>query len=1320
HPDIAVRVDADKALAELAAVDEAAKKVNGKTIKANVDDSEVKKLGSSADETGNKLTGMGNQGRTGLAPLIALAVASSGALLGAIPAAIGLGAALVGVGFSFGGISAALKGYSADQAAAATASSQSAATQLSNAIAIRNAEQSIADAKKNQARVAEDAAASITAAEQRVTDAENQKVRAYQSAADSVTAAEERVTSAQQAEQAAQEALTNAREAATRQLETLNQQVADMALNEEGASLAVEQAQERLKKLLAGGADPTSLAARQAQYDVEAAQQRLKDLQANDARTRQDAAEANAQGVEGADAVVKAKQGVVTASKNVSDAQKAEAKAVADAAVQRAAADKAVTDAKTALGKAEETAGRQQADAAEAVAKAVQSLSDTQAQQAASAASAAVKTSQFATAMAKLTPEGRAFVNQLLAMEPLVKKLRDTSQSAFLPGLTSMLRDSQGLFPIFNRYVKESGTILGDAARQEGELFKSQAFKDNLSAMLTATEPVTRSLGGMLVTLSGRLVRFGAEMTPASKGFADFLDGVTRGLSGFFDGLAPHAESFKRIWDALGLIFQDLLPILGQIIGEFSDVLAPTLEKVAGWIDRNKEATKLLIEGFTALYLLMKGAGVVSSVAGWVQGVTGWLDKVGARSEANAAKVDALKASLKGVGIVAGLALLAVAADAVLPQNTPQQNDAAKQHPLTSGYLDAQRSELNGLADAIKSPGKAIDDLKGELNAFPAQFDKSPFMSFWRGIPNFFRDIWHSVTGGTSDAVSSVSSTLSALPGDAGRWFGGLKDNAVSKVGELRDSVTQRASETWNGVSGWFSRLGGNASQWFGDMRDRATERLGNLRDTAAQDASTAWNNISGKFSRLGSDASTWFGDMRTNAGNMLGNLRDNAGQLANSAWNGINGFFSHLGNDANGWFGGLRDNARNLMTNLHDSVLDLAGKAGQGVIDAFNRMKDLAGQAWAALRDLANAPVRWVIDVVYNHGILPLWNKVVDIFGGARPTPLAGGGVLPGYAPGRDTVPAMLSPGEGVLTPEAVKMVGADNVIALNRKASGRLPGSTPSGVAAFAAGGIVDGIAGIAADPVGYIRNLFAGVVGDGARTPGFGALRNAVAGLPGRVVDMAIAKIKDLIHSAMSAVGSFFSAPFTGGGAVRDWIEQALKLTGTPESWAGPLSVLIGRESGGNPNAINRTDSNAAAGHPSQGLMQTIPSTFQAYHQPGTSWNITDPVANIAAGINYIKARYGDILHVQQANPNLPPKGYDTGGLLPAGTSVVRNSTGRPERVLSAQQTDAFDRLVAMLGNGRKFGRDGGVTVNVTQTSGSPAETGRFVALALRTVG
>ncbi|MEU8898479.1 transglycosylase SLT domain-containing protein [Nocardia sp. NPDC048505] len=96
---------------------------------------------------------------------------------------------------------------------------------------------------------------------------------------------------------------------------------------------------------------------------------------------------------------------------------------------------------------------------------------------------------------------------------------------------------------------------------------------------------------------------------------------------------------------------------------------------------------------------------------------------------------------------------------------------------------------------------------------------------------------------------------------------------------------------------------------------------------------------------------------------------------------------------------------------------------------------------------------------------------------------------------------------------------------------------------------------------------------------------------------------------------------------------WIHNALYMLskhGIPGSFEGIHRNII-RESGGNPRAINLWDSNAAAGIPSKGLLQVIDPTFERYHVEGTSWDIYDPVANIAAACNYAAARYGSIDNV-----------------------------------------------------------------------------------------
>jgi SLT domain-containing protein len=132
------------------------------------------------------------------------------------------------------------------------------------------------------------------------------------------------------------------------------------------------------------------------------------------------------------------------------------------------------------------------------------------------------------------------------------------------------------------------------------------------------------------------------------------------------------------------------------------------------------------------------------------------------------------------------------------------------------------------------------------------------------------------------------------------------------------------------------------------------------------------------------------------------------------------------------------------------------------------------------------------------------------------------------------------------------------------------------------------------------------------------------------------------------------------YSGGGTIADWIESACAAAKVPFSgyWLRGMETLTRRESSWLPNAINHWDSNATGpivgdGYPqncSRGLAQVIPPTFVAYHADETSDSIYDPVANIAASIGYIRARYGvaedgrDLAaKVQQADPKRSPRGY-----------------------------------------------------------------------------
>jgi soluble lytic murein transglycosylase-like protein len=95
----------------------------------------------------------------------------------------------------------------------------------------------------------------------------------------------------------------------------------------------------------------------------------------------------------------------------------------------------------------------------------------------------------------------------------------------------------------------------------------------------------------------------------------------------------------------------------------------------------------------------------------------------------------------------------------------------------------------------------------------------------------------------------------------------------------------------------------------------------------------------------------------------------------------------------------------------------------------------------------------------------------------------------------------------------------------------------------------------------------------------------------------------------------------------GGVDGWIAEALQVLELPQSLAPSVKKIVMAESGGNPRAINNWDSNARRGTPSQGLMQTIPSTYKRYVHPELkNRSITDPIANLTAGIRYMIDQYG----------------------------------------------------------------------------------------------
>lgn len=195
----------------------------------------------------------------------------------------------------------------------------------------------------------------------------------------------------------------------------------------------------------------------------------------------------------------------------------------------------------------------------------------------------------------------------------------------------------------------------------------------------------------------------------------------------------------------------------------------------------------------------------------------------------------------------------------------------------------------------------------------------------------------------------------------------------------------------------------------------------------------------------------------------------------------------------------------------------------------------------------------------------------------------------------------------------------------AVGAVATGSVAAFFPTGTGApTAAADEAPAIGSLSAGTAAMLRNPGAEAVGTLAPVPldGFAAADQHLAML-GKATDIAAriaeAHQKELERARIDDV--------VARGGLDAWIAQALQVLDLPQNLGPGVKKIILAESGGNPHAINLTDSNALRGTPSQGLMQTIPTTFRHYVAPQLADRpITDPVANITAGVNYMVNNYG----------------------------------------------------------------------------------------------
>jgi phage-related protein len=469
------------------------------------------------------------------AAVLAPALATAGAAAGALK----LG--LTGVGEAF---KAAFADTSADAGAAASATK-----------AVESAQRGLANAQRGLAQARVDAARRVADAQRQVADAERDLVDAQRDARE------------------VQGELNDARREAARALQDMNQRLAESHLDEREAVLRLKEAQDELKAAQQKpGVTPDELERLRIAY--ERARLNLTEQRTETARLAADTKKANKAGVEGSEQVVAAKERISDANRNVADKERA------------------LADAQRGVDEARADGARQIADAQRAVADAAAAVADAQ-------AAAAAQTSALDTAMAKLAPNARSFVNAVRGLGPAWTDMRLAVQNSLFQGLDDTVTQlGRTTIPILKRQLTGTATVWNQIAKNAAagvqEMAKS-GMLDQILAGATKNLAVFRDTPKQILTAFGQLTvaaqpAFNRLLTQFAGAIKSFTDGIAAGfesgglqaaidtafqiLSGFGTLIGNVLGTVKEIFRAASDAGGQIVGVLGTVFGEIKNILA--------------------------------------------------------------------------------------------------------------------------------------------------------------------------------------------------------------------------------------------------------------------------------------------------------------------------------------------------------------------------------------------------------------------------------------------------------------------------------------------------------------------------------------------------------------------------------------------------------------------------------------------------------------------------------------------------------------------------------------------------------------------------
>jgi hypothetical protein len=608
---------------------------------------------------------------------------------------------------------------------------------------------------------------------------------------------------------------------------------------------------------------------------------------------------------------------------------------------------------------------------------------------------------EFAEALKDVPAAARPFTVFLAGLRPKLDELTRVVQTGFLPSLQRGIQSAvTTYFPMFKTALKGAADIMGSLVDQGARLITSGPFRADIARIVAANNTTLARFGQIgldvldtlrhltvaAIPLTDWLVQLFQKWAEGAKRAVE-LGRATGGLAAFFERTKQVASSLFGILGNVGKAFFDVIGAAAPLGTSVLQSLERATAKLRAFTssDAGREKLRAFFEGLRptieAVKIALKGAADATvTLVAKLKEVADAAARFAAANPGITRTVGqflALAAIAKFAGVASLVGTLAPIIAAAGPIGLVVVGLAAVG---AAGYIAYQK---------VKPFRDAIDGLGREVGAVLAPV---------------FKTLVGVITGQVIPAIQR------ALPFVRDQLVAGIK--SITKAIQDNRPQLQQLGNLLVTVGGWI------ASKVIPFLIQLYAVHLRGLF-TALGTAIRVLGAVVEAFRK-------WWEAMKTTI-------------------SAISGFVS----SARAKFEEIKAAAKGRVDSIVQYFRDLPGRAKAGFLAAAGGLVSAVAAKFAEIRDRAKGPLNGLIDLInkfiglvnklpgVNFGTIARLNGGGPVPGESRPGGRGGfrtGGKVPGSGPNRDTVPAMLSPGEYVIQRPAVKALGSAFLDAVNR----------------------------------------------------------------------------------------------------------------------------------------------------------------------------------------------------------------------------------------------------------------------------------------------